>query len=96
VPIAVPVNIIAFMRESDGKLLKEKADANAKGKQAIDAATTSRNKRFFENKPKFGTIQTRIFDGGETGLIPSKNDDADGNQRPSTPEWEKHLNYGLK
>lgn len=72
------------MRETDGELFKEKKSGG--GKQQV-----FKQRRNFDEKPKFGTVDTAIYVKGEDGLLPGPNDDDEGNERKTAPEWEKYL-----
>lgn len=51
-----------------------------------------KERRNFDERPKFGTVSTAIYVQGEQGLIAGANEDDDGNERRAIPEWEKKLN----
>ena len=46
-------------------------------------------RRNFDERPKFGTVQDTIFVKGEEGLIATADDDDDGNERRKIPDWER-------
>ena len=48
----------------------------------------------FDEKPKFGTVESNIFKKGEEGLLAGPNDDENGDKKEEAPEWEKRLNFG--
>lgn len=50
-----------------------------------------KERRNFDERPKFGTVDNKIFTGGEGGLLPGANDDDEGNDQGSLPEWEQKL-----
>ena len=50
-----------------------------------------KERRNFDERPKFGTVDTSHFSGGEKGLLSVANEDEFGNAGRETPEWEKRL-----
>lgn len=93
IEVAVPVQIRAFVRETQGRLYRDKkgaqdGDARAGGKG------TGRARRLFDDQPRFGTVSTRLFTPGAEGLLPGANEDAAGNAVAPPPDWAKHLRYG--
>lgn len=72
------------MRETGGEVYKAK-----KGKEKQQVFKQRKN---FDERPKFGTVNTAIFTPGEPGLIPKPNEDDDGEEKKETPEWQTFLN----
>lgn len=89
IEIAIPVQIRAFIRETQGRLYKEKKNGGNSNQPQ-----TYKQRRNFNERPLFGTVSTRLFTPGEQGLVADGDEDEAGNKKPPPPEWEKHLNYG--
>ena len=83
--LTIPVNIRKFMRETNGEIFKERRKGPAKQQEF-------KERKNFDERPKFGTVETTLFVKGETGLLPGPEDDDDGNIKKEAPEWEKYLN----
>lgn len=92
IEVAIPVNIRAFIRETQGRLYREKK--NGGDGNSYHPGKNARPRRNFNETPVFGTVSTRLFTPGEKGLIADGQVDEDGNQIQGEPEWNKHLNYG--
>jgi hypothetical protein len=60
------------------------------GRATQKAAKAQR--RNFDERPKYGTVQDTIYVEGETGLLSTGNEDDDGNERRKVPDWERKLN----
>lgn len=86
--VSVPLQIRSFIRESGGEVLKE-----GKSKKKVDKLLSKnfKERRNFGEKPKFGTVATNHFTGGESGLVLTGNEDEFGNAGRDIPEWEKRL-----
>jgi hypothetical protein len=48
-------------------------------------------RRNFDERPKFGTVQDTIYVPGEEGLIATGDEDEEGNEMRKIPEWEKKI-----
>ena len=53
-----------------------------------------KERRNFDERPRFGTVQSTIYTQGEEGLIAKPNDEEDeyGNEKRKIPDWERKLN----
>lgn len=54
-------------------------------------AAKREQRRNFDERPKFGTVQDAIFVPGEEGLIATGDEDEEGNEMRKIPEWEKKI-----
>ena len=59
---------------------------------AVQRAAKRAQRRNFDERPKFGTVQDTIYVPGEEGLITTGNEDEDGNEMRKIPEWEQTIN----
>lgn len=57
-------------------------------------APPTKQRRNYDERPKFGTVNDRIFVPGEDGLIKKENEDDNGDQQRPSADWEAHLQYG--
>lgn len=53
-----------------------------------------KQRKNFDERPRFGTVSDQIFVPGEEGLLRGDNEDDEGNAVPDKAEWELKLNYG--
>jgi len=86
ISIAIPVQIRSFLRQTEGKVFVAKS--KGKAKQQV-----FKERRNFDEKPRFGTVDTNIFQRGESGLLAGVNDDDAGNDKGDLPEWEQRLAF---
>jgi hypothetical protein len=91
IAVAIPVQIRAFVRETQGRMYKEKKNGDT---SYTGSPQTFKQRRNFNERPLFGTVETRLFTPGEAGLVQGVDEDKDGNKKQVEPEWAKHLNYG--
>lgn len=82
----------AFVRETQGRLYRDKSAGNEKNKNIPQKP----RRNFDEVAPIFGTVSTRIFLPGQEGLVTTKEEEAKANNadKVTVPDWEKRLNYG--
>jgi hypothetical protein len=84
--LVVPLLIRTFLRETKGIRLNEKPPSKQ--------TKNFKQRRNFDERPKFGTVDNAIFVPGKTGLVPTGPEDDDGEKQREIPDWEKRLNYG--
>jgi hypothetical protein len=84
--LVVPLLIRTFLRETKGVRLDEKPPSKQ--------TKNFKQRRNFDERPKFGTVDDAIFVPGKTGLVATGPEDDDGEKRREAPDWEKRLNYG--
>ena len=84
--LVVPLLIRTFLRETKGVRLDEKPPSKQ--------TKNFKQRRNFDERPKFGTVNDAIFVPGKTGLVATGPEDDDGEKRREAPDWEKRLNYG--
>jgi hypothetical protein len=95
IDVAVPVQIRAFVRETQGRVYRDKKGApDGGGGGGGGKGGAGRARRLFDDQPRFGTVSTRLFAGGAAGLLPGANEDAAGNAVAPPPDWAQHLRYG--
>lgn len=80
--VVLPLAVRRFMRETAGELLPEDAPIKPEPRKFA-------KRRNFDERPKFGTIDSHHFHEGEPGLLEEKKDDG-------PREWESALTYGKK
>jgi len=80
--VVIPLPVRRFMRETGGELLPEDAPVKVEPRKFP-------KRRNFDERPKFGTIDSHHFNKGEEGLIEVKVDDG-------PREWESALTYGKR
>lgn len=96
IEVAVPVQIRAFVRETQGRVYRDKKGAADGDARAGGKGGTGRARRLFDEQPRFGTVSTRLFTAGAEGLLPGANEDAAGNAVAPPPDWAQHLRYGAE
>mmetsp|Transcript_16418 Transcript_16418/g.14809 ORF Transcript_16418/g.14809 Transcript_16418/m.14809 type:complete len:451 (-) Transcript_16418:53-1405(-) len=92
--VVVPLEIRLLLRETKGKVLIEH-DVEIIEKPKELTSQERRREKILENKPLYGTLATRHFKKGETGLLDSnatRHEELMQVKKP--PEWEKYLQYG--
>jgi hypothetical protein len=84
--LVVPLLVRTFMRETGGR--------------AVEAAPASKRKigkfkqrRNFDERPKFGTVDTAVFVSGEGGLISTQQELDEDAGIEKKPDWDDRLNY---
>eukprot|EP00981_Chlorochromonas_danica_P013277 scaffold6042_cov247-Ochromonas_danica.AAC.22 len=85
--VPLPAQIKRFLRETNGKVYREKSTGKSK-------APPTKQRRNYDERPKFGTVDDRIFVPGEDGLIKKENEDDNGDKQRPSADWEAHLQYG--
>lgn len=60
----------------------------------IQKKAAVKERRNFDERPRFGTVQSTIYTKGEEGLIAKPNEEEDeyGNEKRKIPDWERKLN----
>lgn len=84
--LVVPLAVRTFMRETKGLALPGQKEK----KRKVGKFSKRRN---FDEKPKFGTVETAVFLPGEGGLIPTQDEIDEDNGIEKKPEWDERLNY---
>lgn len=93
-PVVIPINIRRFLRETEGLLYKEKSDATKAAAAAKVSKESAQKRRIFDEKPRFGTLETNVFTAGEKGLLTNDDEDELGEKKEAPKEWQSMLNYG--